>query len=239
MTIRPDNYLSSSPKVTEMLVVPVAGHDEMLLNLSGAHGPFFTRNIVIVRDNAGHTGVGEVPGGEHIWQTLEDARQLVVGRSIGSYNDILNTMRKSFADRDTGGRGLQTFDQRVAIHAVTAVEASLLDLLGQFLGVPVAALLGEGQQRSAVKMLGYLFFVGDRNKTDLPYRAEPDAKIDWFRLRHDAALTTQAVVRLAEAAYAHYGFEDFKLKGGVLRGEQEIETVTALAQTFSASADHS
>jgi glucarate dehydratase len=232
MTIRPDNYLSSSPKVTEMRVVPVAGHDDMLLNLSGAHGPFFTRNIVIVRDNAGHTGVGEVPGGEHIWQTLEDARQLVVGRSIGSYNDILNTMRKSFADRDTGGRGLQTFDQRVAIHAVTAVEASLLDLLGQFLGVPVAALLGEGQQRSAVKMLGYLFFVGDRNKTDLPYRAEPDAKIDWFRLRHDAALTTQAVVRLAEAAYAHYGFEDFKLKGGVLRGEQEIETVTALAQRF-------
>jgi glucarate dehydratase len=232
MTIRPDNYLSSSPKVTEMRVVPVAGHDNMLLNLSGAHAPFFTRNIVIVRDNVGHTGVGEVPGGEHIRQTLEDARQLIVGRSIGNYNDILNTMRKSFADRDTGGRGLQTFDQRVAIHAVTAVEASLLDLLGQFLGVPVAALLGEGQQRSAVKMLGYLFFVGDRNKTDLPYPAEPDAKIDWFRLRHDAALTTQAVVRLAEAAYAHYGFEDFKLKGGVLRGEQEIEAVTALAERF-------
>ena len=143
MTIRPDNYLSSSPKVTEMRVVPVAGHDGMLLNLSGAHAPFFTRNIVIVRDNAGHTGVGEVPGGEHIRQTLEDARQLVVGRSIGTHNDILNTMRKSFADRDTGGRGLQTFDQRVAIHAVTAVEASLLDLLGQFLGVPVAALLGK------------------------------------------------------------------------------------------------
>jgi glucarate dehydratase len=232
MTIRPDNYLSSSPKVTEMRIVPVAGHDDMLLNLSGAHAPFFTRNIVIVHDTAGHTGVGEVPGGEHIRQTLEDARQLVVGRSIGTYNDILNTMRKSFADRDTGGRGLQTFDQRVAIHAVTAVEAALLDLLGQFLGAPVAALLGEGQQRRAVKMLGYLFFVGDRNKTDLPYRAEPDAKIDWFRLRHDAALTTQAVVRLAEAAYAHYGFEDFKLKGGVLRGEQEIEVVTALAERF-------
>jgi glucarate dehydratase len=232
MTIRPDNYLSSSPKVTEMRVVPVAGHDDMLLNLSGAHAPFFTRNIVIAHDNAGHIGVGEVPGGEHTRQTLEDARQLVVGRSIGTYNDILNTMRKSFADRDVGGRGSQTFDQRVAIHAVTAVEASLLDLLGQFLGVPVAALLGEGQQRSAVKVLGYLFFVGDRNQTDLPYRAEPDAKIDWFRLRHDAALTTQAVVRLAEAAYAHYGFEDFKLKGGVLRGEQEIEAVTALAERF-------
>lgn len=223
---------SSSPKVTDMRVVPVAGYDDMLLNLSGAHAPFFSRNIVILRDNAGRTGVGEVPGGEQICRTLEDAKPLVVGQPIGTYNDILNRMRSRFADRDLGGRGLQTFDQRVAIHAVTAIEAALLDLLGQFLGVPVAALLGEGQQRSAVKMLGYLFFVGDRNKTDLPYRAEPDANVDWFRLRHDAALTTPAIVRLAEAAYAHYGFEDFKLKGGVLSGEQEIETVTALAKRF-------
>jgi glucarate dehydratase len=229
MTDRPH---SSSPKITEMLVVPVAGHDDMLLNLSGAHAPFFTRNIVILRDSAGRTGAGEVPGGEQIRRTLEDAKPLIVGQPIGTYNDILNQMRNRFADRDTGGRGLQTFDQRVAIHAVTAVEAALLDLLGQFLGVPVAALLGEGQQRSAVKMLGYLFFVGDRNKTDLPYRAEPNANVDWFRLRHDEALTAPAIVRLAEAAYAHYGFEDFKLKGGVLCGEQEIETVTALAKRF-------
>ena len=44
-------------------VVPVAGHDSMLLNLSGAHGPFFTRNIAIVTDSEGRTGLGEVPGG--------------------------------------------------------------------------------------------------------------------------------------------------------------------------------
>ena len=53
MTDRPH---SSLPKITEMIVVPVAGHDDMLLNLSGAHAPFFTRNIVILRDNAGRTG---------------------------------------------------------------------------------------------------------------------------------------------------------------------------------------
>src|ERR1700719_3320476 len=149
MTIQ--SSFPSSPKVTEMLVVPVAGHDDMLLNLSGAHAPFFTRNVVILRDNAGHTGVGEVPGGERIRQTLEDARQLVVGQPIGRYNTILSTARKRFADRDTGGRGLQTFDQRVSIHAITALKVSLLDLLGQFLGVPVAPLLGEGQQRDAVE----------------------------------------------------------------------------------------
>ncbi|HEY1979828.1 MAG TPA: glucarate dehydratase [Xanthobacteraceae bacterium] len=232
MTIQSDSAQASSPKVTEMLVVPVAGYDDMLLNLSGAHAPFFTRNVVILRDNAGHTGLGEVPGGERIRQTLEDARPLIVGQRIGAYNDLLNTVRKRFADRDAGGRGLQTFDQRVSIHAITALEVSLLDLLGQFLEVPVASLLGEGQQRDAVEMLGYLFFVGDRSKTNLPYRAEPDAKIDWFRVRHEEALTTDAIVKLAEATYAHYGFNDFKLKGGVLSGEREIEAVTALAERF-------
>lgn len=221
-----------APVITEMKVIPVAGRDSMLLNLSGAHGPYFTRNIVVLTDSAGNTGVGEVPGGERIHQTLEDARQLVVGKSIGTYHSILNAMRKTFGDRDAGGRGLQTFDLRVTIHAVTALEAALLDLLGKFLNVPVAALLGEGQQRDAVEMLGYLFYVGDRTRTDLPYVSEPGAEDDWLCLRHEKAMTPEAIVRLAEAAYARYGFNDFKLKGGVLRGEEEIEAVTALAERF-------
>ena len=223
---------SKAPIITSMQIVPVAGHDGMLLNLSGAHGPFFTRNIVILKDNAGHTGVGEVPGGERIRQTLEDARSLVVGSPIGTYQKILNTVRHAFADRDAGGRGLQTFDLRITIHAVTGLEAALLDLLGQHLDVPVAALLGEGQQRDEVKMLGYLFYVGDRQQTDLPYRSEPDADNDWFRVRHEKALDADAVVRLAEAAHSRYGFQDFKLKGGVLQGDAEIEAVTALAERF-------
>jgi glucarate dehydratase len=222
----------TSPIVTQMRVVPVAGRDSMLLNLSGAHAPFFTRNLVIVTDNAGHTGVGEVPGGEKIRRTLEDARPLVEGQAIGNMNAVLNAMRAKFADRDAGGRGLQTFDLRTTIHAVTAVESALLDLQGQHLGVPVAALLGEGQQRDSVQMLGYLFYVGDRRKTDLPYASEPDARDDWSRLRHEEALTPRAIVRLAEAAQLRYGFQDFKLKGGVLRGEDEVEAVRALHERF-------
>jgi glucarate dehydratase len=221
-----------TPLVTSMRVVPVAGHDSMLLNLSGAHGPFFTRNIVLLQDNAGHTGVGEVPGGENIRQTLEDAAALVVHQPISTFQNILNTVRRQFADRDAGGRGLQTFDLRTTIHAVTAIEAALLDLLGQFLGVPVAALLGQGQQRDEVEMLGYLFYIGDRTKTDLPYLSGQPGENDWFRLRHEEAMTPETVVRLAEAAHARYGFNDFKLKGGVLAGAAEIEAVTALAERF-------
>lgn len=222
----------ATPLITELQVVPVAGHDSMLLNLSGAHGPYFTRNVLILKDNAGRTGVGEVPGGEAIRKTLEDARDLLVGQSIGNYQGLLNKVRHAFADRDSGGRGLQTFDLRITVHAVTALESALLDLLGQHLEVPVAALLGEGQQRDAVEMLGYLFYVGDRQRTDLPYRSEDDADDAWFRVRNEEALTPERVVRLAEAAYQRYGFKDFKLKGGVLRGGEEIEAVTALAERF-------
>ncbi len=223
---------SGAPLVTEMLVIPVAGHDSMLLNLSGAHGPCFTRNLVILKDNAGHTGVGEVPGGERIRQTLDDSKSLVLGQSTAAYNRILHGVRQRFADRDAGGRGLQTFDLRITVHAVTAIESALLDLLGQFLGVPVAAFLGQGQQRNQVLALGYLFYVGDRNKTPLPYLSEPDSKDDWLRLRHEEALTSAAIVGLAEAAQSRYGFKDFKLKGGVLSGAEEMEAVTALHERF-------
>ncbi|MBN3124495.1 glucarate dehydratase [Pectobacterium brasiliense] len=223
---------SSTPVITHMQVIPVAGHDSMLLNLSGAHAPYFTRNIVILKDNAGNTGVGEIPGGEKIRQTLEDAAALVVGKTLGEYKNVMTAVRAQFADRDASGRGLQTFDLRTTIHVVTGIEAAMLDLLGQFLNVSVASLLGDGQQRDAVEMLGYLFYIGDRNKTDLPYQSQTNEKCDWYRLRHEEALTPETIVCLAEAAYEKYGFNDFKLKGGVLAGSEEAEAVTALAKRF-------
>jgi glucarate dehydratase len=223
---------SQTPRITRVQVIPVAGQDSMLLNLSGAHGPFFTRNLLVLTDSSGRTGVGEVPGGEKIRNTLDDARELIEGRSIGAWNQILNTLRTRFAERDSGGRGNQTFDLRVTIHAVTAVESALLDLLGQFLGVPVAALLGEGQQRDSVDMLGYLFYIADRKQSDLAYTSEPDASDDWLRLRHEPAMNAESIVALAEAAYQRYGFRDFKLKGGVLRGEEEIDAIIALSERF-------
>jgi glucarate dehydratase len=224
---------SATPVVTAMQVIPVAGRDSMLLNLSGAHAPFFARNVVVLEDSAGHTGVGEVPGGERIRETLVAATTLVIGQSIGRHAAILGAVRDRFGALDAGGRGPQTFDQRVMIHAVTAIEAALLDLLGQCHGVPVAALLGDGVQRTAVDVLGYLFFVGDRRKSDQPYQAPPERpKDDWDRLRREEAMTADAVVRLAEAAHDRYGFRHFKLKGGVLTGADEMETVTALASRF-------
>ncbi|RCV52114.1 enolase C-terminal domain-like protein [Marinitenerispora sediminis] len=223
---------STAPVVTGMRVVPVAGRDSMLLNLSGAHAPFFTRNLVVLTDSDGRTGVGEVPGGEAITATLEESRDLVVGAPLGGRNAVLAAMRRRHAGRDAGGRGRQTFDLRVAVHAVTAVESAMLDLLGRHLDVPVAALLGDGVQRTSVPVLGYLFFVGDRERTGLDYRSDPGSADAWFRLRDQEALDADAVVRLAAAAQERYGFHDFKLKGGVLPAHQEAEAVRALAEAF-------
>ena len=221
-----------TPSVTSMRVIPVAGYDSMLLNLSGAHAPFFTRNIVLLTDDAGHIGAGEIPGGEPIRAVLEQCSALVVGEKIGNRERLLEEIFGRFGRLDDGGRGIQTFDQRVAIHVVAAIESALLDLLGQFLKVPVAMLLGDGLRRERIDVLGYLFFIGDRARTNLPYRSEPDAHDAWLRLRNEETLTVQAVLNLAEAARERYGFRDFKLKGGVYSGEFEMEVVAALAERF-------
>ncbi|MCT9416574.1 glucarate dehydratase [Acinetobacter baumannii] len=223
---------ASTPIVKSIRAIPVAGHDSMLLNLSGAHGPYFTRNILIIEDNSGNIGVGEIPGGEKILATLNDAKALVEGQPIGEYKNLLKKIQQTFADRDSSGRGNQTFDLRTTIHIVTAYESALLDLLGKHLNVNVASLLGEGQQRSEVEVLGYLFFIGDRKQTSLDYATTSQHNHDWYKVRHEKALTPEAVQRLAEASYDRYGFKDFKLKGGVLQGEQEAEAVTAIARRF-------
>lgn len=225
-----------APVITKMEVWPVAGKDCMELNLSGAHAPYFTRNIVILHDSDGRTGVGEAPGGKKITAALEACTAIVEGTNVAEYKSTLLKVKKYLdAKGEEDIRGNQTFDLRTGVHVLTAVEAPSLDLLGQYLGVPVCELLGEGQQRDKVRMLGYLFFVGDRNKTDLPYDSEPDADCDWYRLRHEEALTADKIVAMAKAAYKKYGFQDFKLKGGVLAGNEEMDVVRALKKEFPAA----
>ncbi|MET0320238.1 MAG: enolase C-terminal domain-like protein [Duganella sp.] len=234
----------TTPTITAMRVIPVAGHDSMLLNLCGAHAPWFTRNLVLLTDAAGNTGVGEVPGGQGILQALERAIPAVVGTAIGRYNHTLNALRQLVAHR-SGERQYQVASaQEAAVllqpheinlrleNVITAVEAALLDLLGQHLGVPVCELLGNGQQRDSVPMLAYLFYIGDRRRTDLPYLAGDQARDDWYRMRHQEALTPAAIADLAQAASARYGFRDFKLKGGVMAGAEELQAVAAIKQRY-------
>lgn len=161
--------MSNTPKVAAMEVFPVAGKDCMELNLSGAHAPYFTRNVVVLTDDRGNTGIGEVPGGQKITKALEDVKHLVEGTSVANYKMTLRRINEWLsANIKDDVRGQQTFDLRTGVHVVTAVETPLLDLLGQYLEVPMAALLGDGIQRDRVRFLSYLFYVGDRKKPTCP-----------------------------------------------------------------------
>jgi glucarate dehydratase len=221
------------PTIKKMRVVPVAGYDGFLLNLSGGHAPWFIRCVLILEDDAGNQGVGEIPSSDGIIKGLEQCRSLVEGSQVNNVKQTLNQARHILAQNGREERGRQTFDLRVAVHVITAIESALFDLFGQALGMPVADLLGQyGRQRDEVEALGYLFLLGDPEKTDLPYPKAENPKDTWDEVRYKEALTPDAVANLAKAAYDRYGFKDFKLKGGVLRGEEEADCIRALHEAF-------
>ncbi len=228
--------LNNTPVITDMKVIPVAGYDSMEMTLSGAHAPYFTRNIVILKDNSGHTGIGEIHGGEYTCECLTSYIPLVIGQEVGKYRSILGTIhrggRKAPGD---DGEGIQTLDiskLKFVVQAEWAIECALLDLLGQHLGVPVCELLAEGKQRSQVEVLGYLFYVSDKGKTDLPYIDESHSSDSWFRMRRREMTSHEQIVEQACCLQEKYGFRNFKLKGGVFSGEYEMETIRALKKHF-------
>lgn len=228
--------MPKGPVIEKYEIVPVAGNDSMLLTLSGAHAPHFTRNIVILTDSAGHEGIGEIHGGESIQKSLESYRDLVIGKHIVDYRQILNSVRQvGYRAKGDSGAGLQSLDLanlKYVVHAEAALECALLDLYGKWVDLPMCDIIGNGRQRDTVEMLGYLFFIADKNKAqDLDYIDSEDTD-DWGRIRREPALTPDAIVREALAAQKRYGFHSFKLKGGVLPGEQEMQVVDALHEAF-------
>ena len=197
--------MQNSPIITKMQVIPVAGYDGMLMTLSGAHAPCFTRNLVVLTDNAGHTGVGEIHGGDYTCDCLNAVRPLVEGQPVARYREVLQKIHRiaKHADGDDG-EGIQTLDiskLKFVVKSEWAIECAMLDLMGQFLGVPMCTLLGEGQQRKEVEMLGYMFYVSDKNKVpagEMQYLDESDSPDPWFRLRRQEMLTPERLAVQSE-----------------------------------------
>lgn len=174
---------------------------------------------MVLTDSSGNTGLGEVHGGEAITQALEESIPFVVGRQISEYRSILRFLTERHNERSKHSEGLQNLslaNLKDVVHSETAIESALLDLWGKFLGMPVCDLLGEGRQRDEVVILGYLFYQGDRRKTDLPYLDESNSDNPWFRIRRNEAMNTEGIVAQAQALKEYYGFKDFKLKGEFL-----------------------
>lgn len=222
-------------KIEEMTIYPAAGRDSMRLSLRGAQGPFFIRNIVLLTDSRGRQGLGETAGGTEVGQLLESVRPLIENSLIAQYKNTLQKAGHCLRKRarhclPARGKAPDTLASAVLV----ALEAALLDLLGQELVVPAAALLGDGQQRDRVKIYGSLFYIGDQHKTDLPYLEENESLCPWYRRRREEALTPAALASLAETAGERYGIRDFKLKGGVFLGRDELEGARAVRKSRGA-----
>lgn len=230
--------MAKTPIIKKMQVIPIAGYDSMLMTLSGAHAPFFTRNLVILEDSLGNLGIGEIHGGDYTCESLKSVIPLVEGKEIGKYRGILDSIHKcATRASEDDGEGIQTLDiskLKFVVKAEWAIECALLDLLGQYMDLPMCELLGNGKQRDKVETLGYLFYVSNKEKAKghLEYLNESDSTDSWFKYRRNEILTHDEIVTEAEILHEKYGFKNFKLKGGVFEGQYEMDTIRALKRHF-------
>ena len=192
-----------TPVVTDIAVVPVAGHDSMLLNLSGAHGPFFTRNLVILTDSRGPHRRRR--GARRRADPAHPRRRRRAGRrpaASATTTPCSTDVRRSSPTATPAAAALQTFDLRTTVHAVTARRVR---------AARPARPASRGAGRRAARRRPA---ARPRAGAGLPVLSSATAPGPICRtvasrrtrrrrlatVRHEEALTPEAVVRLAEAA---------------------------------------
>ncbi|HTI49724.1 MAG TPA: enolase C-terminal domain-like protein [Planctomycetaceae bacterium] len=202
--------------ITGLTVTPIALPDPPLLNVGGCHGPYFLRNVVQLKTDSGIVGIGETSGGEGVTRALEQAKPLIVGQNAFAW------------------RAFRPALEKLHTACYTAIELACLDACGRATGRRLCELLG-GPVRNEVEFAAYLFYryaadhpnlLADPRLVDARGRGEK-ALDDWGEVR-----TPEAMVREAEGFRKKWGFRVFKLKGGYLPPDQELETLRAMHAHF-------
>lgn len=219
-------------KIVEMRVTPVAMADPPLFSSYGLHAPYALRTIVELISEDGLTGIAETHGGERPVLQLEQARSAVIGRSAYDLARLSMKLEAAYspskAESNFGIEASQTFilpgenSQDIALRVFGAIEVAALDLIGKATGVPVCDLLG-GRVRDEVPFSAYLFY-----KRPGGGGSGADAREDEW----GEALDADGIVRQARRMAATHGFKSFKLKGGVLSPDEEIDAMLALRDAF-------
>jgi glucarate dehydratase len=211
-----DDSKASALRITEITITPIALPDPPLLAASGCHGPYFLRNIVELRTDAGVVGIGETHGGEGVTRALEKAREIVRGGNAFGY--------RGFARELTA----------LSPSAYAGIELACLDACARASGRRICELLG-GPVRDEVEFAAYLFY---RYAADDPIILA-DPHLADKRGRGDDALDTWGEVLTPDTMAATalqfktiWGFRVFKLKAGVLNPDVELATLKALATSL-------
>ncbi|WP_327675039.1 MULTISPECIES: glucarate dehydratase family protein [unclassified Streptomyces] len=202
-------------RIRELIVTPIAFADPPLLNADGVHEPLALRCVLELVLEDGTVGLGESPGGSARLARLERAAKILPGR------DVFDTTALCAAVDDALSADVPSAHERG--WTTSAIEVACLDAQGKLTGRPVSDLLG-GAVRDSVPFAGYLFYKWAQHPA---LDGRPAIADEWGE-----ALTPDGIVAQARRMRELYGFESFKLKGGVFPPDEEIAAVEALRDAF-------
>jgi len=206
-------------RIVEVKITPIAIPDVPLANTKGVHPSVFLRAIIEMTTDTGLIGLGEAYGATRTLTGLQTVAPSLEG--LDPYD--LRELRRRVETALPGGGGVNAptalADHKVVDVVYSAFEIPLLDIRGKEVGRPLYDLLG-GAVRKTIPFGGYLFF--KYAKQDLTFGPDIMGEV----------MTPDALVDQAKQFSADYGFKSWKVKGGVLPPEAEVETMLKLREAF-------
>jgi glucarate dehydratase len=214
-------------KISSMKLHSIAIADPPLRSSYGLHAPWALRTILELATDDGITGISETYGGDGPHAALEAVRGRVVGMDpfqlAGLYQSL--DSEASSAPGVPGGRtqtwlvpGENPLDSQNRTFA--AIEIACLDIVGKAVGKPVCDVIG-GRVRDRVPFSAYLF-----------YKHAGGGGEGQYKDKYGEVLTASAAVRECRQMIQEYGFQEVKLKAGVLEPALEIQTIRELRAEF-------
>lgn len=220
----------SQTNIISIRITPIAVGDPPLLNAAGLHAPYALRTIIEVETKAGITGISEIPGSAAVNRSLSEVSLQLIGGDVFKFNIIRQRIVDFFKKENADRRGNKPWDQRKAVHIISAMEVACLDIIGKELNRPLSDLLG-GAYREQVPFAAYLFYKYQGAGGELGHSINPDAR-GWAAIRQAQALSPEEILEQAVSMCLEHGFKSIKLKGGVFEPSQEIKALQLLKQTF-------
>lgn len=206
-------------RITDVIVTPIAIPDVPLANTKGVHQPVFLRSIIQLKTDTGLVGLGEGYGAARTLTGLQKAAPLLDGLDPYDLRDLRRRVEKALPEGGGVNAPTALADHKVVDVVYSAFEIACLDLRGKEVNRPLYDLLG-GAVRKTIPFGGYLFY--KFAKRDLTFGPDIFGEI----------MTPDTLVEEAKAFAGEYGFKSFKLKGGVLEPDLEVETMLKLRETF-------
>ena len=206
-------------RISHVKITPIAIPDVPLANTKGVHPSVFLRAIIEVTTDTGLVGLGEAYGAKRTLTGLQAVAPTLEGLNPYDLRDLRGRVERAL--HEGGGVNAPTAlaDHKVVDVVYSAFEISCLDIVGRDVDRPLYDLLG-GAVRKTIPFGGYLFY--KFAKQDLTFGPDIMGEV----------MTPNTLIEQAKDFSREYGFKSWKLKGGVLHPDLEVETMLKLREAF-------